>query len=200
MTRWMTKKDRNGRNRHIPIRDGMNTGYSAPAEATLNVRPEIENGKETGDMEYIGYCRSPAMGLEAARRHVLNNELKGIPLDEIKEEYFYYDSQGHGISDADFYKHGGAFDYIAEGPDGRKYMVNASIEKRGPGWNISGIANWLREPKKEEHLYREGSEKKERKKFEEAYGKKRGDYVYGATVGKVKRERESKARKMTGGE
>ena len=31
------------------------------------------------------------------------------------------------------------------------------------------------------------------KKFEMEYGKKKGDYVYGATVGKVKREREGRA-------
>lgn len=44
----------------------------------------------------------------------------------------------------------------------------------------------------EDHLYRDGAEGKEKKKFEERYGKRKGDYVYGATVGKVKRERESK--------
>ena len=42
------------------------------------------------------------------------------------------------------------------------------------------------------HLYRNGAKYRERKKFEERYGKKKGDYVYGAVVGKVKRERAAK--------
>ena len=40
----------------------------------------------------------------------------------------------------------------------------------------------------EEHLYREGAKAKEEKSFEERYGKKKGEKVYGAVVGKVKRE------------
>ena len=48
---------------------------------------------------------------------------------------------------------------------------------------------------KNKHLYREGAEKKEKKEFEEKYGKKKGDYIYGATVGKVKKEREEKKKK-----
>jgi len=43
-----------------------------------------------------------------------------------------------------------------------------------------------------EHLYRNGAAKYEKREFEKRYGKKKGDYVYGATVGKVKREREGK--------
>lgn len=43
---------------------------------------------------------------------------------------------------------------------------------------------------REKHLYREGAKYKEEKEFEKRYGKKKGKYVYGATVGKVKRERE----------
>lgn len=40
------------------------------------------------------------------------------------------------------------------------------------------------------HLYRgRGTEAREMELFEERYGKRRGDYVYGATVGKVRRER-----------
>ena len=42
------------------------------------------------------------------------------------------------------------------------------------------------------HLYRNDAKYREKKKFEERYGKKKGDYVYGAVVGKVKREREAK--------
>ena len=47
---------------------------------------------------------------------------------------------------------------------------------------------------KKKHLYRYGASKTQRKVFEGEYGKKKGDYVYGATVGKVKREREAKKR------
>jgi len=42
------------------------------------------------------------------------------------------------------------------------------------------------------HLYRNGAKYKEIKIFEERYGKKKGDYIYGAVVGKLKREREAK--------
>jgi len=46
----------------------------------------------------------------------------------------------------------------------------------------------------EHHLYREGAKSREKRKFEERYGKKKGDRIYGAVVGKVKRERERKHR------
>ena len=46
-------------------------------------------------------------------------------------------------------------------------------------------------------LYRNGARYKERRKFEREYGMQRGDYVYGATVGKVKREREARAMTAT---
>ncbi len=42
------------------------------------------------------------------------------------------------------------------------------------------------------HLYRDGAEPRAKREFEARYGKKKGDYVYGATVGKVKRERLAK--------
>jgi len=42
------------------------------------------------------------------------------------------------------------------------------------------------------HLYRNGAKYKEIKIFEDRYGKKKGDYIYGAVVGKIKRERERK--------
>ena len=45
------------------------------------------------------------------------------------------------------------------------------------------------------HLYRNGEKYREKKKFEERYGKKKGDYIYGATVGKVRRERMRKRRR-----
>ena len=47
--------------------------------------------------------------------------------------------------------------------------------------------------KQGEHLYKYGAKNKEEKEFEDRYGKKKGKYVYGATVGKVKRERERKS-------
>jgi hypothetical protein len=46
------------------------------------------------------------------------------------------------------------------------------------------------------HLYQYVAKKEQEKKFEREYGKKRGDYIYGATVGKVRRERLAK---MAGG-
>ena len=42
------------------------------------------------------------------------------------------------------------------------------------------------------HLYKNGAESAERRKFEQEYGKEKGDYVYGAVVGKVKREQLAK--------
>jgi hypothetical protein len=44
------------------------------------------------------------------------------------------------------------------------------------------------------HLYRNGAKKNELREFQKEYGKKKGEYVYGATVGKVKRERQAKRR------
>ena len=37
------------------------------------------------------------------------------------------------------------------------------------------------------HIYRGGTKRKVRKEFERRYGKKKGERVYGATVGKLKR-------------
>ena len=54
--------------------------------------------------------------------------------------------------------------------------------------------------RREEHLNRHGAKASQKKKFEEEYGKKKGDYVYGATVGKVKREREEKHEGKKGGD
>ena len=47
----------------------------------------------------------------------------------------------------------------------------------------------------EEHLYRNGAERRERRRFEAEYGKRRGDYVYGSVVGKVKREQDEERRR-----
>lgn len=54
----------------------------------------------------------------------------------------------------------------------------------------------VRKIRKNKHLYRNGAKGRERRKFEKKYGKKKGDYVYGAVVGKVKRERKAKARRI----
>jgi hypothetical protein len=48
----------------------------------------------------------------------------------------------------------------------------------------------VRYPVRGKHLYKNGAKYREKKKFEREYGPKKGDYVYGATVGKVRRERE----------
>jgi hypothetical protein len=45
------------------------------------------------------------------------------------------------------------------------------------------------------HLYRHGAKGSQKRKFEARYGKMKGDYVYGAVVGKVKRERAAKRRR-----
>ncbi len=47
---------------------------------------------------------------------------------------------------------------------------------------------------KEKHLYKNGAKNKEIKIFEKRYGKKKGDKIYGAVVGKIKRERMKKRR------
>ena len=54
------------------------------------------------------------------------------------------------------------------------------------------------------HLYRLGSAKRERRRFEReyedrGYSKERADYIYGATVGKVRREREARAHRHSRG-
>lgn len=37
------------------------------------------------------------------------------------------------------------------------------------------------------HIYRKGAKKKTKTGFKKRYGEKKGEYVYGATVGKLKR-------------
>jgi hypothetical protein len=197
MVRFITKKDKSGRNKHIPIRErGRNTGVNALSLAGLKVRPEREGNKLTGDTEYIGYGQTPGLALEPVRRHVINKELSGVPLSEIKEEWYYYDPQGKYRSYRQFVEKGGDFDYITRSSKGKKYMVNASVERKGSRWSLSGIGNWMSSSETEEkHLYREGAGEEERKSFEKAYGVKKGDYIYGATVGKVRGERQMKGRK-----
>lgn len=51
--------------------------------------------------------------------------------------------------------------------------------------------------KKGQHLYRYGAKAGELHAFEHRYGKERGKYVYGATVGKLKRVRELKHNRCT---
>lgn len=45
----------------------------------------------------------------------------------------------------------------------------------------------------EGHLYKFGAKREQLRKFENRYGKTKGKRVYGAVIGKVKREREEKA-------
>jgi hypothetical protein len=54
------------------------------------------------------------------------------------------------------------------------------------------------------HLYRFGASPRERRRFERGYegrgySKQRADYIYGAMVGKVKREREARAHRHSRG-
>jgi len=50
--------------------------------------------------------------------------------------------------------------------------------------------------KKTKHLYKNGAKYYQKKKFEERYGKRGGNYVYGAVIGKVKRERDAKSKHL----
>ena len=43
--------------------------------------------------------------------------------------------------------------------------------------------------RRRKHLYRDGARGAELRAFERRYGKRKGRYIYGATVGKVYRER-----------
>ena len=45
------------------------------------------------------------------------------------------------------------------------------------------------------HLYRFGAKKRQQHKFQARYGPQKGKYVYGAVVGKVRRERAAKRRR-----
>ncbi len=59
-------------------------------------------------------------------------------------------------------------------------------------------------PDSKPHLYRLGSSDRERRRFERdyegrGYSKQRADYIYGATVGKVKREQAAGAHRHSRG-
>ena len=56
------------------------------------------------------------------------------------------------------------------------------------------MARRARRSRSEGHLYRDGAKRGELRKFENRYGKEKGKQVYGAVVGKVKRERTRKKR------
>ena len=49
--------------------------------------------------------------------------------------------------------------------------------------------------RKSKHLYRHGAKRRELRSFERKYGRKKGKYIYGATVGKVRRERHRRTRR-----
>lgn len=51
-----------------------------------------------------------------------------------------------------------------------------------------------RRTRRRKHLYRNGAKGPMERKFEREYGTEKGKYIYGATVGKVKREREQEGR------
>jgi hypothetical protein len=48
--------------------------------------------------------------------------------------------------------------------------------------------------RRRKHLYRDGARGGELRSFERRYGKRKGKYIYGATVGKVYRERHRRRR------
>ena len=48
--------------------------------------------------------------------------------------------------------------------------------------------------RRRKHLYRDGARSAELRAFERRYGKRKGKYIYGATVGKVYRERHRRRR------
>ena len=49
-----------------------------------------------------------------------------------------------------------------------------------------------KQQQQKQHIYRGKGKKEAKKEFEERYGKKKGRWVYGATVGKLKRKAEAK--------
>jgi len=49
--------------------------------------------------------------------------------------------------------------------------------------------------RKAKHLYRYGAKRKELRAFERRYGKRKGKHIYGAVVGKIKRERARRHRR-----
>ena len=53
----------------------------------------------------------------------------------------------------------------------------------------AAIKKGCKEGSMTKHIYRHGAKYRERRKFEERYGKKKGKYIYGAVVGKLYRSR-----------
>ena len=146
MTRFITKKDAWGKNKHIPIRErGGRSNTSIPSITTLSVRPEREGNKLTGDEEFIGSGITPDIVTKRVRKFILDRKLSGALLREIKEEFTAYSPEGKYRTYRQFAEVGGDFDYIVETRDGKKkYMVNGSIKKKGSTWDLSGIGTWMR--------------------------------------------------------
>ena len=191
MVRFITKKGEDGKNRHIPIESGSGSRRHTTHRYGLTVKAD----RSSGDLEYAGIARSPEDAISSVKKHVYSREFAGVSPDDIWDEYFYYTPNGKAISEKEFNRDGGSFDIIAAGPSPSKFQVNAEVTWKSGHWAISGIGNWMdgriaAEEPENRRLYREGAEKKERKQFEKEYGKKKGDYVYGATVGKVRKERQ----------
>ena len=185
MVKFISRKDKDGNVKHIPIHGS--TGRKSKGIPPNIVVREMHDGTE--DLEYMGTAESPERIISDVKKEVLQR----LHTDAVKstEEEYFYDESGRSITRPQFLRGGGSFDYIVES-DGAKYQVNGEINKKDRTWKLSGLGSWIRKP--EGHLYRNGAESSEKKKFEKEYGKKKGDYVYGATVGKVKREREVSGR------
>ena len=215
MVRFISKKGENGEVRHIPI-SGDRRGKERKYAPNLHVK---DNYDGNGDNEYSGKGGDPHDILLDVKKEVLQR--LHTDAVKSTEELYFYDETGKSITRAQFFANGGSFDYIVESGD-KKYQVNGEVSQKDRTWRMSGLGSWIREPdsnigleslfgkavkdesvaglgalfgndpKPREHLYRNGAESREKKKFEKEYGKKKGDYVYGATVGKVKREREAR--------
>lgn len=147
MTRFITKKDAWGKNKHIPIRErGGGSNTSIPSITILSVRPEREGNKLTGDEEFIGSGITPDMVMNRVRKFILDRKLSGTSSSSLKEEFSAYTLEGQYRTRRQFSEMGGDFDYIVETRDGKKkYMVNGSIKKKGSTWDLSGIGTWMRE-------------------------------------------------------
>ena len=143
MTRFITKKDAWGKNKHIPIREGGNRIAKLP-ESTLSVMPEKEGKRLTGDDEYLDHGKSPDLILQHVRKFIIDRELSGILSNDVKEEFYAYSPEGDYRSRKQFRVEGGSFDYIIGSVDEKKkYMVNGSIKKKGSAWSFSGIGTWM---------------------------------------------------------
>jgi hypothetical protein len=179
ITQFISRKDKDGNVKHIPMRGSP--GWKFKQISPNIVVRKMHDGTE--DLEYMGRAESPERIMSDVKKEVLHR-LHTNAVKSTEEEYFY-DESGRSITKSQFLRTGGSFDYIVESA-GAKYQVNGEINKKDRTWKLSGLGSWIQKP--EGHLYRNGAESFERKKFEKRYGKKKGDHVYGAVVGKVKRE------------